>query len=63
MEIVKAGGTYFSSFFAIAWQAFDTPFTEGTWALIPYIFLTPYMIPVVLMLIILFIGVLRSNQP
>ena len=62
IELVKAGSTYFTSLFTIVWQVFDTPFTEGTWALIPYIFLSPFIIPIVLMLIMLFIAILRSNQ-
>ncbi len=62
IELVKAGTTYFTSFFTILWQVFNNPFTEGGWALIPYIFLSPYVIPIVLMLILLIIGILRSSS-
>lgn len=62
IELVQAGYEYFSSFFTIVWQVFNTPFDEGAWVLIPYILLSPYVIPLVLMFIILIIGILQSQR-
>ncbi len=61
IELVKAGGTYFTSLFLIMWQAFDTPFVEDGWVLIPYVLISPYIIPIVLMLIMAIIAILRTN--
>ena len=63
IELVQAGYMYFSSFFSIVWQAFNTPFTEGGWALVTYILISPIVIPIVMMLIILIIGILQSQRP
>lgn len=62
VELVKAGVTYFSSLFTVVWQVFNTPFETGYWALIPYVMLSPYIIPIVLMLIMLVIGILQSQR-
>lgn len=62
VELVQAGPKYFTSLFTIVWQVFNTPFTEGNWALVPYTFITPFIIPIVLMMIIIIIGILQSQR-
>ena len=62
LKLPSMAATYFTSFITIAWHAFDNPlFTTGSWALVPYFTISPFVIVLFFGLIVLFVGILQKQ--